>query len=77
MDDLLQICRRMRSSACFSNRETCACEMWISSATSICVRPSKNRRFRMRCSRGVRRSMASRSAICSSQCSSVFLVSPT
>ena len=35
---------RMLLMAVFSSRETCAWLMWISSATSICVFPSKYRR---------------------------------
>ena len=49
--------------AAFSSRETCAWLMPISAATSICVRPRKKRRLRMRCSRSVRRLSASRMAI--------------
>ena len=50
--------------AFFSSRETCACEMPTSEATSIWVRPSKKRRARMRFSRSPSVEMASRSAIC-------------
>ena len=41
------ICFLIWRMAFFSSRETCACEMPISPATSIWVRPSKKRRARM------------------------------
>ena len=52
-------------------------ERCISRATSIWVRPSKNRSRMMRRSRSFRLRIASRRAIPASQLSSVFLVSPT
>ena len=56
---VLDVQRRMCSSAFFSNRLTCACEIPISPATSIWVRPWKNRNFKICCSRSLRRLMAS------------------
>ena len=50
--------------------------MCISSATSIWVRPSKKRRRMIFFSRSFRLSIASRSAMRASHCSSVFLLSP-
>ncbi len=51
--------------------------MAISSATSICVRPSKNRRLMMRLSRGDSFSIACVMAMRSNQLSSVLLTSHT
>ena len=43
----------MLFSAFFSMRLTCACEMPMAAATSICVLPRKNRRVRIRFSRSL------------------------
>ena len=53
------MCFFICSSAFFSSRDTCACEIPISPATSIWVRPWKNRSRRISRSRSVRRFMAS------------------
>ena len=58
----------MERMALFSRRDTCACEMPICPATSICVRPASKRRARMRFSRSDRWEMASRSVMDSILC---------
>lgn len=59
----------------FSRRLTCAWEIWISSATSICVFPSKKRRLIMKFSRSDRWFMASLRESFSTQFSSLFFLS--
>ena len=68
---------RIERMALFSSRDTCACEMPICPATSICVRPPSKRRARMRFSRYESPATASRSVIDSIHCSSVFFRSRT
>lgn len=63
---------RMMRRAFFSSRETCAWEIPISSATSICVFPSKKRREMISCSRALSFFNASDKDRCSTQFSSRF-----
>lgn len=65
------------SIALFSNLDTCACDIPISSATSICVLPSKKRLFIIDFSFSFNFFIASNIVIFSAQFSSVFLVSLT
>lgn len=65
------------SMALFSNLDTCACDIPISSATSICVLPSKKRLFIIDFSFSFSFFIASNIVMFSAQLSSVFFVSLT